>query len=395
MSINEKMTTLANDVRGLSGAVNSLGLDAMHTQLNLSQVEVDTQADIIEQIKVALQGKVAVAPALQEKSVIPTEEQQIIVPDSGFDGLSKVIVEAMENNASSIYTTTATVSSRNQTISFTGLTEEPKMFAIIPTAQVTLSTSQRYVVNIVYDGTTTHGIYAYGSSSTYRAYYSNAYFTTTYSDGTLSVKTSSTSNGGYFMNGVAYKLVAIMGAVSSGESGGTTTINLQAKTVTPTTSQQIVKPDSGYDGLSQVTVNAIPAEEEEVTQYYLIQNGSRKVTFDSTKYTVSSSSGATKIVPNNGMYECYEVSSPINLSDYTTLYCTAKNTVSDRAARLVVKNSNDEYVVSKDITTNQSTVSVSVRSLGANMYPGIYTERWSDGDVYRGPEVYIYNMWLE
>lgn len=52
--------------------------------------------------------------------------------------------------------------------------------------------------------------------------------------------------------------VQILGVTGSYSGEGVTA---QAKTATPSTSEQTILPDSGYDYLSQVTVNAIPYTE--------------------------------------------------------------------------------------------------------------------------------------
>ena len=61
---------------------------------------------------------------------------------------------------------------------------------------------------------------------------------------------------GEHTDGYWYVYKGLMSDIMS-ESGETTTPTLQTKTVTPSESSQSVTPDSGYDGLSKVTVNAI------------------------------------------------------------------------------------------------------------------------------------------
>ena len=55
--------------------------------------------------------------------------------------------------------------------------------------------------------------------------------------------------------------VTILGV--EGTMSGNENLKAQAKTVTPTTSQQVVLPDEAYTHLSQVTVNAIPYVESD------------------------------------------------------------------------------------------------------------------------------------
>lgn len=76
-----------------------------------------------------------------------------------------------------------------------------------------------------------------------------------YHDGSGTVSLDSTSASNLIADNIRQG-ITILGI--EGEMTGTEDVNAQAKTVTPTTSQQVITPDSpDYNYLSQVTVNAI------------------------------------------------------------------------------------------------------------------------------------------
>lgn len=98
----EDLQPLANDIKTLNGLSQSklITLDGMEKAIEDANDAIASQENLIAQISAALEGKAAgggapADPVLQEKTVSPSTSQQSVTPDSGYDGLSKVTVNAM------------------------------------------------------------------------------------------------------------------------------------------------------------------------------------------------------------------------------------------------------------------------------------------------------------
>jgi hypothetical protein len=59
MSVNSKMTALADEIRELSGTTEAIGLDAMKIHISEANNEVDSQVELLAQAVAALEGKAA------------------------------------------------------------------------------------------------------------------------------------------------------------------------------------------------------------------------------------------------------------------------------------------------------------------------------------------------
>ena len=112
------------------------------------------------------------------------------------------VIQPEQYAKDTIQTVSTTVTTRDRTISFSGLSSDPRAFVIVPTTNTTLNGSYQYSNNIVYNGSQLSQIY----SNTTTATRQTSYISKSYNNGTLTVTLSNTP---YFYANGTYKLIAV------------------------------------------------------------------------------------------------------------------------------------------------------------------------------------------
>lgn len=183
---------------------------------------------------------------LQAKTDInPTTSSQTITPDTGYDGLSSVQINAMP--AGSV-TAPASISGSSASI-----TTGTNSLILTKTVSVTPNVTTAGYVSSGTAGNSSISLTALATiqgATTYTPTTSSQTIPMgTYLTGAQTIEGDADLVAGNIKSGVT-----IFGVEGTYSGAG---VSLQTKSVTPTESQQEVTPDSGYDGLSKVTVGAI------------------------------------------------------------------------------------------------------------------------------------------
>lgn len=251
---------------------------------------------------------VSMTANLQEKNASAATTAQRILPDAGYDGMSRINIAAATLQNKNV---TPTESSQQITADTGNYGLGTVTVGAISSTYIGSNITQRDETDLSASGATVTVPAGYYAEQEIKSVRSGSVNNPTASKGTVSnhaiaVTPSVTSSSGYITGGTksgtavtvsASELVSGTLEVTSNGTKDVTnyasvsvavptgsTINNQNKSVTPTESEQSITADSGYTGLGTVTVGAIDSE-------YV---GSDIARNDSTDLTVS---GATVSVP--------------------------------------------------------------------------------------------------
>lgn len=260
------------------------------------------------------------SPTYQTKIITPTTTRQTINPDSGYDALSSVTVNAIQTETKTVttngtytptsgkYFSSVSVNVPSGGIDTSDATATANDIVKGKTAYVNGSKIEGNVYEITGGMTTackkinnvTNGVFVL---QTYSFSDENNFLFRPKTTATVNIPDSTFGNataadvakGKTFTSAAGLKVTGTATASTSSPS-------LQSKTVTPTTSKQTITADTGYDGLDTVTINAISTQTKSTTP----TTSQQTISADSGKYltsvTISAIQTETKNITDNGTY---------------------------------------------------------------------------------------------
>lgn len=183
--------------------------------------------------------------------------------------------------AANIGTASVQVGSGATSITFTGLEDEPEYFSCIFKSNFNSSNGYQ---RVIWAFQSAAGGDMCGMEMDSAAHFANNW-SYTYNNGSLTITSVGTNQGGYFHQPGYYQLTYGIGGDNT----------LQKKTVTPTTSRQVITADTaqGYEALSQVTVEPIPSQ-------YIVPTGNKAITENGNNIDVAAYSTVSVNVPTGG-----------------------------------------------------------------------------------------------